>query len=68
MRLDECINSRLDSEDINSDTMVIVQTDNEETICALTAADLLDSDADCLSMEVFDSEIDDNEDLVVVVE
>lgn len=68
MRLDELINKRIDSEEITSDTMVIVQTDAEETICALTASDLLDSDADCLSMEVFDSEIDDDENLVVVVE
>lgn len=68
MILEDLINEKLESEDIYQDTTVIVQTTDEEVICALSASDLLESDADCLTMDVTDSDIDDDENLVVVVE
>lgn len=68
MILEDLINEKLESEEIYQDTTVIVQTTDEEVICALSALDLLESDADCLTMDVTDSDIDDDENLVVVVE
>lgn len=68
MILEDLINEKLESEEIYQDTTVIVQTTDEEVICALSASDLLESDADCLTMDVTDSDIDDDENLVVVVE